>query len=396
MGNSKRSPSKRKPAKYQKPHPDFPLFPHAAGYWAKKIRGKLKYFGKIADDPKGEIALAKWLDEKDELLAGRTPRVNRDGLTVAGLCNHFLTSKLHLLNTSEISPRTFHDYKGTTDRLVSVFGKERFVDDLTTDDFRQLRGKIAEKRGPVALGNEVGRVRVVFKYGFDTGLIDKPVRFGPTFKKPSKKTLRRERQKSGSKAFQPEELKALLTKADVQMRGMILLAINSGFGNSDIGNLPITAVDLEAGWIVFPRVKTAVERRTPLWNDTVNALREVLDNRPKPTVPAADGLLFVTKYGQPWAKVGDNEKARSANPISAEFRKLCKECEVYQPGRGFYGCRHTFQTIGEEAGETATRFLMGHVDDSMSANYRQHIADERLVAVTNHVRQWLFGKGGAK
>ena len=51
-----------KPAKPAKPYPDFPLFPHATGRWAKKVRQRLCYFGKVADDPKGERALALWLD----------------------------------------------------------------------------------------------------------------------------------------------------------------------------------------------------------------------------------------------------------------------------------------------------------------------------------------------
>src|SRR6516164_7210144 len=48
-----------KPAK---PRPDFPLFAHAAGVWAKKIRGKLHYFGPW-DDPDG--ALKKYHERKD-------------------------------------------------------------------------------------------------------------------------------------------------------------------------------------------------------------------------------------------------------------------------------------------------------------------------------------------
>lgn len=396
--------------KPDKPYPDFPLFAHATGRWAKKIRGKLRYFGYWRDQPEDgwKAAIDLYQRQRDDLQAGRKPRnTNDDGLTVRELCNRFLTSKQHQLDTGEIANRTFLDYKAVTDRVIRVFGCERLVDDLAADDFEEFRSDIAKTRGHVSLGNEVQRVRVVFKYAYDAGLVDRPIRYGPTFKRPSKKTLRLERngkqRKNGKRMFEAAELRKIIDAADQPLKAMVLLGINCGFGNSDVGNLPMDAIDLDGGWIDYPRPKTGIERRCPLWPETVAALREAIEQRPKPEDSADADLVFITKYGQPWAK------DTSDNPVSKEMRKLLKvidddaakaakeskakvPAEVYRKGIGFYALRHGFETIGGAArDQIAVDHIMGHVRDDMAGLYREGVDDNRLRAVTDHVRTWLYG-----
>ncbi len=102
---------------------DFPLFAHQNGQWAKKIRGKLHYFGQW-DDPDG--AMIRWLDVKDDLLAGRTPRdKNPNGVTLKAMLDRFRTEKSDRIDSGELSPRTLQDYRAVCQIVADVFGKEQ-------------------------------------------------------------------------------------------------------------------------------------------------------------------------------------------------------------------------------------------------------------------------------
>lgn len=183
-----------KPAKPNKPYPEFPLTPHPSGSWCKKIRGKLHYFGPW-DDPDG--TLDKYNQQKDALHAGRKPREETDGLTVKQLVNKFLNAKLTLRDNGELSALMYIDYKGACDCLIDQFGKSRLVADLDPDDFAALRNKMAKQWGFHRLAKTIACIRSVFKFGYDAGLIDRPIRFGPGFKRPSKKTMRLHRTSKG-------------------------------------------------------------------------------------------------------------------------------------------------------------------------------------------------------
>jgi len=51
----------RRPAK---PYPDYPLYAHSNGQWAKKIAGRVHYFGPWSDP---QAALQRWLATEDPM-----------------------------------------------------------------------------------------------------------------------------------------------------------------------------------------------------------------------------------------------------------------------------------------------------------------------------------------
>jgi hypothetical protein len=92
--------------------------------------------------------------------------------------------------------------------------------------------------------------------------------------------------------------------------------------------------------------------------------------------------------GNSWAK-----ETAGNNPVSLIFKRLLQSEKLYRLGIGFYSLRRTLETVaGETLDQPAVDVVMGHTPhaNDMSARYRQRVGDERLEAVAEHVRVWLF------
>jgi integrase len=372
-----------KPKRKAKPAADndLPLWRRSDGRWCRKIKGRVHYFGTDRDK-----ALEEWARVKDDLLAGRTLREKSGGLVVGDLCERFLNAKRLLIESGELSPRTFGQYHSTCKKLVAQFGKHRSVNDLAADDFETLRAAIAKTCGVVGIANEIRLTRMVFKYAYDAGLIASPVRFGPLFKVKAG-TIRKDAAKKAPRMFEAHEVKPILAKADDILKAQILLALNCGFGQADLSDLPKSALDLKGGWATFPRVKTGVERRAALWPETIAAIRKAIAERPEPKDEADADCVFLTHHRNRLVRCTAKFGHRDA--VGAAFGRLLESLKLKRKGLQFYALRHTFRTIADETRDfPAIDRIMGHADHTMGGRYREWIDDSRLLAVSEHVRKW--------
>jgi integrase len=380
---------------------DFALTLHkASGQYVRKVKGKTIYLGKDRD-----AALAKWEREKDALYSGEVQPQGGD-LTVKEMCCQFLYAQDQRIETGDISRRTWQDYKRQCAWIMEVLGEKTSVTNLQPSDFGRLRlafskgkprkkgkGKSSGKGrkneySPVTLAGLITHARVVFNFAEENLLDGRRIRYGSQFDKPSRSVLRKARAKRGELMFAGEQIHNLLNIAKPQMKAMIYLGLNCALGNDDCAQLTLDHLDLEGGWCNYARPKTGITRRSPLWPETVEAIKAALKARPTPKEKSR--LVFITKYGADWGpktKTGDS-------PVAKEIAKLIKTLGIEQPGLGFYSLRRTFATIADEqVDRDATRCIggWGKDENDMLSRYNQRRpSDDRLKAVSEHVRQWFI------
>lgn len=391
-----RSEKRQKP---KKPHPDFPLFPHASGRWAKKVNGRFHYFGTWEDGH--QAALNRWLEQKDDLLAGRKPRsTNINGVSVGDACNHYLASIDDKVRRGERSQRWLEDLTQTLTTFLQVVGRHWDIETLTHDDFAKvaarfrLKAKVKRTRktekakasqtvSPITVKNRIHRVKGMFKWLAKSGLVESIPTYGAAFDPPDKTVIDRHTDAKADRYFNRREVRALLrhSKEDYpQLFVAILLAINVGCQNEDIATLEVRHLDLRGGWYKQPRSKKAKQRRAKLWPRTVKAIKNHLIDRKR---GIGSELVFTSSHGQKWD---------GRNCLSKDFAKLKKDAGITTPRAGFQWLRHSFITEASQNGDLlAVQIACGHASRTITENYIHKVYDPRLEAIAATVEHWLIG-----
>ncbi|MCB9851913.1 MAG: hypothetical protein H6819_02360 [Phycisphaerales bacterium] len=157
--------------------------------------------------------------------------------------------------------------------------------DFTVERFSAWKIALRQRRyAPETINHCLSAVRAIYAFAADAGLMTNI---------PRLRRVRNERcPKIGSHQkplYSPEETQDLLNAADVQLRAMILLALNCGFGPKDIRDL--TWDDMEDGRATLPRSKTGICQTYGLWPETLAAIDRV--------VPAPTSHVTVVDTGVP-------------------------------------------------------------------------------------------------
>lgn len=381
-----------------------PLFQHRNGQWAKKLHGKLVYFG--TDQ---EAALQRWREEMDDLKAGRAPARKDTNPTLAQLGNVYFARCRNLVSTGELTQRTLDDSKRTIERLIKIRGATDRPTHWTATDFAEIKVEFAKPvprsestrkigmvgrpvavRSPGTLAGDIRRIKAFLNWASSEGIehIPRP-KYGADFS-VSKKTLRKSRASKGRLDLPADEVRAIIERASVQFRPVVLLAINCGYGARDVAAMTLAQVEscLSDPWLSVPRGKTGAERRAWLWPETQAAIRDYLETRKRPHREEFEEIGFLTSRRRPWLEEQDGAVKDTASWTFTRIRK-----DLGYARGSFYDLRRTLATIGSETLEqVAVDFIMGHLPDQsdMAAIYRQHISDDRIKKVCAHVRKWLF------
>lgn len=378
-----------------------PLTLHPRGYQAR-IAGKVRW---VAGKVPYADAIKAYHRKAAALVSGRPapppePKAIPDGaiVTLHYVLNRWLLDRRADAQRGELRPGTFMQYKRSAKRLDDAAGHVP-VDDFSPDKTRWVYDQVAAAHTVDVAKRSVAHLRDACRHAEEQGWC-KPVRLG---EKVVKKLVSRQAPVMKWRLYTPAEVRAILAEVDRriarghhgvptwrQMRAMILLALNGGFGSAELSELTKGQVDAAGGRLKHQRGKTGAEHFVPLWPETVEALAHVLAMRP------GDDLLFRTREGNPWCRVTAKDERISNtggnDNVKWQFNQVTKAVGLRIKGQSFYKLKHLAGTTADAMTPPdphATYAVYGHKLPGSKGHYVD-VGDERQRRVVEHVRHVLL------
>jgi integrase len=350
----------------------FPLTLHPTGQYCKKIRGKIYYFGSDKKE-----AIQTYLDQAT-FLHGHTSNISEfanGNMTLNQLSDMYLKYQHNKLLANNLSLRHYKDQVGSLNRLMDFLSQSCRIRNITTLSLQNYKRNLQKHYGSVSrLNLNISIMKAMFHWARKNDILKEI----PNIDAVSRgKFIHQDKF-----TFDAAQIHKLVVFADVQMRAMIWLGLNCGFGCTDCAYLKWTDLDLVNGRVILPRRKTGINRDLPLWPETIRSLQNV---------PRKGVLVFYTNRGNPYMQtaiktdVYGNEKYISLNIITTKFSRLIKKTGINVPkGTGFYSLRRTSATIAARSGDPfAVQRLLGHADLTMASRYVQDVSAQTDKVIQN-------------
>ena len=343
----------------------FPLTQHPTGQYCKKIKGKMYYFG---SDRK--VALQRYLDQATYLHEHQEnlrhmPTENH--MTLKQLCDMYLKYQYSTLQANDLTASHHNEQISSLNRLLVFLGQQKEINNISTLDLQNYKRRIQKSHVSVCRLNLISIMKALFHWAKKNDILEHIPNIDAVSRS---KVIHVQRT-----IFTSEEINTLLDVADVQMKAMIWLGLNCGFGCTDCSELQWKHLDLVKGRVVLPRKKTGISRDLPLWPETIESLKRI---------SRKGSLVFYTARGNPFIRTtlrkneDGQERYSTLNTISTKFSRLIKKSGLAVPmGTGFYTLRRTAATMAARSGDPfAVQRLLGHADLQMATRYVQDVSKQ--------------------
>ncbi len=178
----------------------------------------------------------------------------------------------------------------------------------------------------------------------------------------------------------PDHFQSMLTNLDQQWSLICLLGLNIAASNADIARLQWTHIR-DDGVYDWSRDKNIRIRRIPLWQRTIDALREYKK------IAKSANYVFTTTHGNQYQHSSDNSRK---DPLGEQFVVKMKSLDLVYTFGAFRKSATTIALIAG-ANETVIKMLLGDAGDEVWRHYGMTVPEIVSEAVES-VEEHYFGK----